>query len=204
MACAAIQGVHGQAWILDSGASRHITYTSAGMHNMRPMKEDLYISFGNGSKARVEAVGDLVLEVPGSEVATLTLTDVFHVPEAKMNLFSIDRAVEKGLTVRFSRVNAAMRHCYLEKDGQLLARATSQSGVFGMTAYLAQTALAAVEDPEVWHRRYGHLGYDYLAKLVTGNMVTGTTTSAAEFKSAGERACGTCITSKQHKIPRPS
>ena len=171
---------------------------------MRLMKEDLYISFGNGSKARVEAVGDVVLKVPGSEVATLTLTDVFHVSEAKMNLFSIDRAVEKGLTVRFSRVNAAMRHCYLEKDGQLLAKASSQSGVFGMTAYLAQTALAAVEDPELWHRGYGHLGYDNLAKLVTSNMVTGMTTSAAEFKSAGERACGTCITSKQHKIPRPS
>ena len=107
------------------------------MHNLRPMKEDIFITFGNGSKARVEAVGDVVLEVPGSDIATLTLSDVYHVPEAKMNLFSIDRAVEKGLTVRFSRVNAAMPHCYLEKDGQLLAKATSQSGVFGMTAYLA-------------------------------------------------------------------
>ena len=102
------------------------------------------------------------MDVPGLEAATLTLTDVFHVPEAKMNLFSIDRAVEKGLTVTFPRVDATVRHCYLEKDDQLLAKVSSQSGVFGLTAYLAQTILAAVEDPELWHRRYGHLGYDML------------------------------------------
>ncbi|KAK9822062.1 hypothetical protein WJX74_004518 [Apatococcus lobatus] len=188
VACAAIQDGQGQAWILDSGASRHITHSSAGMRNLRPMREDIFITFGNGSKARVEAVGDVVLEVPGSDIATLTLSDVYHVPEAKMNLFSIDRAVEKGLDVRFSRVSAAERHCFQEKDGQLVAKATSQAGVFGMTAYVAETAASAVEDPETWHRRFGHLGYDNLAKLVAGNMVTGMTTSAADFKSASEHA----------------
>ena len=204
VACAAIHCDRGQPWILDSGASRHITHSSAVMHNLRPVNEDLTITFGNGTKASVENIGDVVLEVPGSDVATLTLMDVWHVPEAKMSLFSIDRAVQNGVDVTFSRDDGAGRYCLLEKDGQLLARATSQGGVFGMVAYTGETAMAAVEDPELWHRRFGHLGYDNLAKLAAGNLVTGMATTAAEFKTAGEQACGTCITSKQHKIPRPS
>ena len=36
-----------------------------------------------------QAVGDVVLEVPGSEVATLTLTDVFHVVEDIGNISDI-------------------------------------------------------------------------------------------------------------------
>lgn len=50
------------------------------------------------------------------------------------------------------------------------------------------------------HRRFGHLRYDNLAKLAAGNLVTGMVTTATELQTTGERACGTCITSKQHKI----
>ena len=38
--------------------------------------------------------------------------------------------------------------------------------------------------------------------LAAGELVTGMNTSAAEFKAAEEKACGTCITTKQHKVPR--
>ena len=51
------------------------------------------------------------------------------------------------------------------------------------------------------HRHFGHLGYDNLTKLAACNSVTG---MAAEFKIASEQACGTCITSKQPKVSRPS
>lgn len=146
VACAAIHSDQGQPWNLDSGASRHITYSVAAMHNLRPVQEDLSITLGNGTKARVESIGDVVLEVLGSDVATLTVMDVCHVPEARMNLFSIDRAVQNGVDVTFSR-DAALGYCCLKKDGRLLARATSHGGVYGLMAYSGETAMAAVEDP---------------------------------------------------------
>ena len=87
----------------DSGASRHIAMSQSGMTNMRPVPAETTITFGNGTQASVEAVGDVVLRIPGSEVDTLTLTDVYHVPEATMNLFSIRSAVNRGVEVPFSK-----------------------------------------------------------------------------------------------------
>ena len=86
-------------------------------------------------------------------MATLTLTDMWHVPKARMNLISIDRAVAKGMNVKNSEDNEAARYCLLKKDGRMLARATSHGGVFGMLAYTGEMAMAAVKDPELWHRR---------------------------------------------------
>ena len=68
----------------------------------------------------------------------------------------------------------------------------------------ANAALTAKESPEIWHRRFVHLGYDNLARLAAGSMVQGMTRTAAEFKAAGQEACDTCITAKQHNQPRPS
>ena len=72
-----------------------------------------------------------------------------------------------------------------------------------MEADLPERAMAAVESPELWHRRFGHLGFDNLVKLADGHLVSGMKPSAADFKAAGKKPCGTCITSKQHKATRP-
>ena len=71
------------------------------MINLRPPPSDTSITFANGSKASVEAVGDNVMRVPGSEVDTITLTDVYHVPEAHLNLFSIRSAVRRGVMIEY-------------------------------------------------------------------------------------------------------
>ena len=176
--------------------------SKSAMSNLRPVEADKFITFGNGTKAEVKAIGDVVLKIPGSEVETVTLTDVFHVPEATMNLFSIRSAVKKGVEVVFSKDKYG-EYCTMSKDGRLLTRSDARAGLFGMVGHSAHVALAAVESPELWHRRYGHLGYDNLAKLAAGELVTGMKTTAADFKAAGEKACGTCITAKQHKVPRP-
>ena len=120
-----------------------------------------------------------------------------------MNLFSIRSAVNRGVEVLFSKDKSG-EYCTMRKNGRLLARGDAQAGVFGMVGHAAQVALSATETPELWHRRYGHLGYDNLAKLVEGSLVSGMTTTAADFKAASETACGTCIVSKQHKVARPT
>ena len=164
------------------------------MSNLRSVETERFITFGNGTKAKVEAVGDIVLKIPGSEVETVTLTNVFHVPDATMNLFSIRSPVKRGLEVVFSKDQSG-EYCTMCKDGRLLTRTDARAGLFGMVGHSAHVALSAAESPELWHRRYGHLGYDNLAKLAAGELVTGMNISAAEFKAAGEKACGTCITS---------
>ena len=48
-------------WVLDSGASRHITNHLDHMLNVRPVTEAVTITFGNGNQAKAEAIGDVEL-----------------------------------------------------------------------------------------------------------------------------------------------
>ena len=87
------------------------------------------------------------------------------------------------------------------KDGELVIMATYQNGVYGMSG---NTALLAQESPMLRHRRFGHLGFDNVARLQQADMVTGIKVSESQFKAAGQTACDPCIMAKQHKISRPS
>ena len=64
---------------------------------------------------------------------------------------------------------------------------------------------AIKETPELWHRRFGHLGYDNLLKLKKINMVEGISVPAEDFQQQQERKpfCEACICSKQHRLPFP-
>ncbi len=108
-----------EAWILDSGASRHIATSQESMTNVRPVPANTTITLCNGEQAAVEAVGDVTLRVPGSDFRSLTLTDVWHVPRATMNLFSIKSAVRRGIEVVFSHDKSG-EICTMRKDGKLL------------------------------------------------------------------------------------
>ena len=64
---------------------------------------------------------------------------------------------------------------------------------------------AIKETPELWHRRFGHLGYDNLLKLKKNNMVEGILVPAEDFQQQQEQKpfCEACIRSKKHRLPFP-
>eukprot|EP00961_Rhodomonas_salina_P204131 2754699-Rhodomonas_salina.1 len=78
-----------QRWVLDTGASRHMTPYRALLVNEQPLKEDITVTFGNGSKGKPLSHGDVILHTGRT---TLRLTDVLYVPEATENLFSVRHA----------------------------------------------------------------------------------------------------------------
>jgi transposase InsO family protein len=64
---------------------------------------------------------------------------------------------------------------------------------------------ATKETAELWHRRFGHLGYDNLAKLQSSSMVNGISVTADQFRKTGAaELCEPCIAAKQHKQPSKS
>jgi hypothetical protein len=62
-------------------------------------------------------------------------------------------------------------------------------------------AAHAKETPHLWHERFGHLGYDNLARLTS--MVSGINVTAEEFKAAedADSFCEPCALGKQHRAP---
>ena len=57
---------------------------------------------------------------------------------------------------------------------------------------------------QLWHRRYGHLGYGNMSRLVTEDMVAGLPVPAKEFEVSKKTTCEPCIFAKSHRLPFPT
>ena len=71
------------SWIIDSGASHHMTYDITTLTNIRTLPYPFLISLPNGYKVKVTQVCDACLN------PVLTLSKVLFVPSFKFNLISI-------------------------------------------------------------------------------------------------------------------
>ncbi|KAK9824528.1 hypothetical protein WJX72_011105 [[Myrmecia] bisecta] len=133
----------------------------------------------------------------GLHVDKLILRGVLGVPGSSVNLISIFQVLESGADMK-----VAADRLDIFKDGQPVLTAPQRAGVWSLRAEPAR-ALAAKVTPELWHRRFGHLGYDNLAKLSERDMIKGISVTPAEFKEAAAVPCEPCIKAKQHKLPHP-
>jgi transposase InsO family protein len=189
-----------QEWVLDSGASRHITNDLSLLHKPRSLDEEVCITFGNMEQTKATAVGDVALKgITGASVPLVWLTDVLFVPGASSNLLSVPQAVKKGVEFSFTADG-----CVVSKRGYTIAEAYNNGGLYtlrcGERAFTAKNK----ESPELWHRRFGHLGYDNLGKLQSSNMVKGININPQDFKATNNEVCEPCIAAKQHRLPKPS
>ena len=196
-------------WAMDSGSTKHLTPYKHMMYNVRDLDKEVYITFGNASKERASCVGDIPIETRLRDGSTsyFVLKDVLHVPGAMVNLFSVKQAMSKGAGVFFEKDTCTVRG----QNNQTMIQAALHEGLFNFkNQYVASdkldgTAMLAVskETPQLWHRRFGHLGYDNLARLPS--MVMGMNLNESDIKKAAHpKVCEPCIMSKQHRLSFPS
>jgi hypothetical protein len=185
------------SWVLDSGASGHMTSDFSKLFNVEELKPPRVIYFGNGTTGMATHIGNVVItNISGSQVPRLVLGDVLYVPEAQVNLLSIGYATTKGVEFSFGAYS-----CKLSKAGFNIGEADYNAGLYYLQGNTAKAYVStASQSAELWHRRFGHLGYDNLHKLVLDDMVKGINVPAQSFKSAKEDACEPCIAAKQHRV----
>jgi hypothetical protein len=106
----------GQAmrWVLDSGASRHMTSNKHALFNVHPLEESITITFGNGGTGKATAVGEHTPQ------HTFHLTDVLLIPQATENLISVRHAAKRGVEFKF-----CADRCEIGHGGRKLASAPS-------------------------------------------------------------------------------
>ena len=98
--------------------TRALPSISPGTSTSSARYKDVFITFGNGERAKAEGSGNVRLcNVCGGDSGDILLTDVLYVPSAAANLLSIPRAVSRGITITF-----ASGACTITKGSQLLAQ----------------------------------------------------------------------------------
>ena len=158
-------------WILDTGASRHITPHLDALRDLRPAPEGISIKFGNGAEAAPTAEGDAWLELPNG--TTATITNVLHMPDAAEPLFSVNLAAQNGFDFSFGATDCAITY----GDTYLTSAPATEHRIYRLygrvipdpSAPATGSAYAArsTESPNLWHQRFGHLGYSNLTKLAS-------------------------------------
>ena len=181
-------------WVVDSGSEEHICCDVNLMFNLSPLDKEITITYGGGATGRATHRGHVLLW--SSPTGEVVLHDVLYEPMAQVNLFSIKKAQSKGVM----RVEFSGHDQCLIKVKDVTISANVKRGLYVLPAIvpsLEVRGLAAIskETPELWHERYGHLGYKNMAKLP--NMVKGINVSPVEFEVAGQGVCAPCALGKQ-------
>jgi transposase InsO family protein len=201
VALTAINLAERPSWVLDSGASQHMTPDASLLVNYRPLQSNtMAITIADGRKLTPAGCGTAIIKA-GVMYPEVRISNVLHVPGFDHHLLSVGALMQKGATVTFGLNKATV---WLKNEPLFWARFVDNTWRVPVTKPTS-TALAAqtLETPELWHRRYGHLGYDNLAKLVSNDMVEGIKLDAATLQAAGTKVCESCELSKQPRTPFP-
>lgn len=194
-------GFDADAWIFDSGSSKHTSFNESLFYRLEPLQETVSITYGNGKQLSAQGIGTIKFRQAGK---TVHIRDVLYVPGSTVNLLSMKQlAVQKDVELAVSS-----NHITVYKSGREVFRVSDQKGLWVLQdvqyiqpEHRSELGLAAVPTAADWHSRLGHLSYGGLAKLAAGGMADGLNISAAEFTKAGEGVCDVCQLSKQPQLP---
>ena len=179
------------SWLVDSGASRHMTGHCEALTSYRKKKFTTQVELGDDSTYKIEGVGSTSLQLDSGTV--LHINDVLYVPGLKRNLLSIASLEDKGYKVLFMDKKVFL----WEKDEELssIVQIMVREGRLYKNFEDSTHALVhhTVDPCEIWHIRFRHLHYTTLPVLQ--NMVIG----MLEVSPKHDGICKGCALGKNTK-----
>ncbi|KAL6323545.1 hypothetical protein AAG906_039125 [Vitis piasezkii] len=161
------------SWVIDSGASIHATprkdfftsYTSSDFGSVR---------MGNDGSAKAIGMGDVRLET--SNGTMLTLKNVKHIPDIRMNLISTGKLDDEGFcnTFRDSQWK-------LTRGSMVIAKGNKSSSLYLMQARVIDSVSMQVD--------LGHMSEKGLMILAKKNLLSG-------MKKGSLKRCAHCLAGK--------
>ncbi|GLT39324.1 hypothetical protein SLA2020_135220 [Shorea laevis] len=175
------------SWIIDSGASDHMTPHITNFIEKSPYCSPVKIP--NGSSLDVSHIGKV--ELPND----VTLENVLCVPQFTCNLLSVSKITEQlNCAVIFFPDFCVFQDLTSRK---LIGMGKLYNGIyycdFGHKAAASQRKQEDEASLELWHRRLGHVSIDRLSKIPFLSFNTG--------KSM--KICDICHKAKQTRLPFP-
>lgn len=177
-------------WILDSGATCHITCQRNLLTDFTPIV-GRKVKVANGFQLNIVGKGKVKIESKNSNGQTkILLTDVMYVPEIKGNFISIGELTRKGAQLIFHR-----DHCDLLLNNKVLATFKFAHNLFKLNEELY--SVREVKNKKgcihYFHRIFGHRNIESIKRMITEKLVTGIELTKCE---KCESKCTVCFASK--------
>jgi hypothetical protein len=162
---AALNNLYQQGgWVMDSGATSHMTNDECNILFSAPLSRPHVVSVGNGTSVPISSSGHTSFQSPSVHV--FHLKHVLLVPRLVRNLLSIRQftrdnfcSVEydaRGFSVKDLKTRRVILCCNSEGDFYTFP---------GSSRRARPTALLATTDIDLWHHRLGHPGRDAMSAL---------------------------------------
>ena len=159
-----------------------------------------------GKEAAIAGKGTVeLISTCNSQKYILRLENVLHIPGQRNNLISLGRWDEASSRYLGGKGELTL----VTKDGKQIAHGRKLDrhlykmdvSVYKSPKWPDETfnGQETTLDWETWHRRFGHVGYSGLQKLLDNNMVEGFNVDAKSDKPD----CVACTVAKQHVEPFP-
>jgi hypothetical protein len=156
-------------WIIDSGASRHMTGNQARLSNLNEKMTSYKVDLGEKITYPVKGFGKALVKLKTGN--NVHLNYVLYVPSLEKNLVSISCLEDKGNIIAFVDGKVLSWH----KDSSIENARVIGTHEGNLYRLLEQNEESLVHDEvnpnELWPRRYAHINYQALPFLK--NMVEG-------------------------------
>ena len=184
-------------WIIDSGATQHMTFDGAALSEYVEFKQPAAITLGDNGVIYAYGKGTyhLITDVNG-HAQNIALKNVLYLPHLGKNLLSVRAMTSLDAVVQFEA-----EECKIMRNSQVLGVGEIKGKLF-ILKLIAEQAHTAKEnsDAQLWHCRLGHLGMENVKKLSEKNMVDGM--DCTNF-DGNKSLCEGCIMGKHHRMPYP-
>ena len=188
-------------WLVDSGATQHMTYSKEYMMNYKTISP-IDVHLADDGVVQAVGMGDIVMSMKtprGTKKGMLT--GVWHIPKLSRNLFSVGRFTKDVGPVTFERDG-----CFAEtKDLRWKLGAREGKGLFKlcMTPILMDEANITRSmgyhgdtTSYLWHLRLGHIGHGGLDAIVKKSYGIGINIASVKQWEV----CDGCSLGKQTRV----
>ena len=188
-------------WIIDSGASSHMTHNKDILMNYKEFAVPENVALGDSSVVKALGSGtvSLMMFLDGNKMKKGTLRNVLYVPKLTCNLFSVRAAVAMRNVMEFTNEYCLIkdRHNIMRGMGSLggklfLLRCEVVSGNFA--------SLASADNGDLWHQRLAHVNEQRLKTFVSKKIILGINIGTISKLSF----CEGCLKGKMSRKPFPT
>lgn len=192
-------------WIVDSGATEHMTYDKSSFISYKILEEPRIVHFGNKSCGKGVGIGRIkILSTVNGKTEEITMKNVLHVPELRRKLISLPAIMTEGKTGDFKDNKITVR----KQNGSELLVAHKNGNLFKANIVEVKESEACLtfdDDISLWHKRMGHVNKRTIEDMVRNRSVLNMNCNINKRSSETCQTigCEACVLGKQARKSFP-